>query len=40
MTTTLSNTQQASTSTKISRRSFVIGTGSGAIGLSFGAAVS
>jgi isoquinoline 1-oxidoreductase subunit beta len=41
MTTTLSNTQTSvNSNTKISRRSFVIGTGSGAIGLSFGAAVS
>jgi isoquinoline 1-oxidoreductase subunit beta len=37
MTKTLSNNM---TNTKISRRSFVIGTGTGAIGLSFGAAVS
>ena len=37
MTTTLSN---AKSGTTISRRSFVIGTGTGAIGISFGAAVS
>jgi isoquinoline 1-oxidoreductase subunit beta len=37
MTTTLSSTNS---NTKISRRSFVVGTGSGVIGMSFGAALS